>query len=408
MAVGSITFPEMPPVSGVCWSAVAAHIRKPDRLDLALMTFPGDAVLAGVFTTNVFRAAPVTLAMAQLAAHAERPVCGFLVNTGYANAGTGEAGMAVARQLTAATAAQLGGVEVMPFSTGVIGEALPTGPVLAALPTLVEGLSDGGWADAARAIQTTDTRPKGACERLQLSDGSEIRINGIAKGAGMIRPDMATMLAFVATDARLETRLAERMLMQAVNLSFNRITVDGDTSTNDACMLVATGCHGPLVDDPDSADAQAIQSALTRLCQSLSRQIVMDAEGATRVLDIHVRADNEKDALEVAYTIAHSPLFKTALFAGDPNWGRILAAVGRARLSSPLDLDQVNIRLGKVELIRAGAPAPNYRESLGAEEMGKPEVALFVSITSGTGVDVQVTTSDLSYDYVRINAEYRT
>ncbi len=394
------------PVAGIRLGTAAAGIKHQGRDDLLLLELAAGSVCVGLFTRNAFSAAPVEVAKAHLLQDMPRF---FLVNSGNANAGTGNAGidaanrccMAVA-QLTDCSAAQ-----VLPFSTGVIGEPLPVERIAGALPTALEGLSADGWEAAARAIMTTDTVPKLASRQVELA-GSPVTVTGIAKGSGMIRPDMATMLAYLATDATLEPGLLRQCLQQAAASSFNSISVDGDTSTNDACMLIATGRSAAApVKDADSAEFQLISGAIEEVCQDLARAIIRDGEGATKLVTVEVVAAASLDeAREVAYTVAHSPLVKTALFAADPNWGRILAAVGRAGVED-LDISKVELWLDDVCIVRGGGRASDYTEAAGAEVMAREELTIRVVLGRGT-VDTRVLTCDLSYDYVRINVEYRT
>jgi len=356
-----------------------------------------------VFTQNAFCAAPVIVAREHLSQ--EQPVC-LLINTGNANAGTGEAGIHDARLCCESVAKQAGCVPraVLPFSTGVIGESLPVEKILAGIPDALAQLDEHGWAAAATGILTTDTVPKGASEKIEI-DGQAVTITGIAKGAGMIRPDMATMLAFIATDANIGRDSLQDCLSHAVGRSFNRITVDGDTSTNDACVLVATGKGMAL--EPGTQGYTQFSEALTDICARLARAIVRDGEGATRFVTIAVEEGGTTDeCLQLAYTIAHSPLVKTALFAGDPNWGRILAAVGRAGLAD-LDLSQIEIYLDEVCIVRGGGRAADYTEAAGQQVMDRKEVTIRVVLNRGA-CNEAVWTCDLSYDYVKINAEYRT
>jgi glutamate N-acetyltransferase/amino-acid N-acetyltransferase len=393
------------PVAGFRLGTACAGIKYPDRRDLVVMEMAPGSTCAAVFTRNAFCAAPVTLARRHLAAMPPRYL---LVNSGNANAGTGERGMQDARGCCERLAglAGLPAEAVLPFSTGVIGESLPVEKLTAAIPAAMANLADNGWADAARGIMTTDTVPKAMSRQLQL-DGQIITITGMAKGSGMIRPDMATMLAYIATDAAIEADMLQSCLDGAVARSFNRITVDGDTSTNDACVLVATGgCGMPVIRDRDSRYEQ-LASAVTEICEWLARAIVRDGEGATKFVTVIVEQGATADeCLQVAYTIAHSPLVKTALFASDPNWGRILAAVGRSGLPG-LDLAGVDIHLGEVCLIRGGEPAADYTEAAGQAAMSGEEITIRVLLDRG-GASERVWTCDLSYDYVRINAEYRT
>ena len=399
--------PALPPVPGLRLGAVAAGIRYPERLDLvALQLAPGSRV-AAVFTRNAFCAAPVRVARRHLAA------CGgaarlLLINTGNANAGTGEVGLRAALDCctAAGAAAGLPAETVLPFSTGVIGEDLPLSPIRAALPSLLARLRPDGWSEAARGILTTDTRPKMAWREVR--DGERrYRLAGIAKGAGMLRPDLATMLAFLASDAPLAQPLLETLLRRAVESSFHRITIDGDTSTNDAVVLAASGDATPLENDPASPLARAFGAALESLCLELAQALVRDGEGATKFVEIAVRGGaSARECLDVAFTIAHSPLVKTALFAGDANWGRVLAAIGRAGLAE-LDVAAVRIAVNDTLIAEGGARAASYSEEAGARAMAAPELRLAIDLGRGTARET-VWTSDFSHDYVRINAEYRS
>ncbi len=404
MAVGFTGLPELLPISGLRIGVASAGIKTPGRRDVVVMELASAATCAGTFTRNAFCAAPVSVAKRHMAASATRY---FLINTGNANAGTGRPGLVAAEQSCAALAALVDcrPDEVLPFSTGVIGEPLPLPKITAALPQAVAALAADGWTDAAHGILTTDTVPKG-CSRRVTVDGGEVTITGIAKGSGMIRPDMATMLAFVATDACIETALLQQLLGSAVRHSFNRITVDGDTSTNDSCMLAATGGSGIEVRS-GSDDVEAFRAALTDVCETLAQAIIRDGEGATKLITVEVTGGRDEEECEqVAYTIAHSPLVKTAFFASDPNWGRILAAVGRAGVRE-LDLDAVTIHLGDVCIVRDGGRALDYTEEQGRKVMAQSEISVHVALARGDAA-VRVWTCDFSYDYVRINAEYRT
>jgi len=360
---------------------------------------------AAVFTQNAFCAAPVIVARE----HLVRQQPGYLlVNTGNANAGTGDAGMRDARECCAALARHAGcsAQEVLPFSTGVIGEPLPAGKIQSSLPAAMQRLDEHGWSDAATGILTTDTVAKGASKRIVL-DGETITITGIAKGSGMIRPDMATMLAFIATDATVERDVLQDCLLAATEKSFNRITVDGDTSTNDACVLVATGKSAAPAIAKNDVNYELYCSAVTDVCTQLAQAIIRDGEGATRFVTIAVESGRSRDeCLDVAYTIAHSPLVKTALFAGDPNWGRILAAVGRAGVTA-LELKNVQIYLDDVCIVRDGGRAPDYTEAAGQQVMNRKDITIRVVLNRGESSE-EIWTCDLSYDYVKINAEYRT
>ncbi|AGA92322.1 glutamate N-acetyltransferase/amino-acid acetyltransferase [Thioflavicoccus mobilis 8321] len=394
------------PIAGLRLAATAAGIRYRARDDLVLMALGEASRCAAVFTRNAFRAAPVLVAERHLAAATPRYL---LINAGNANAGTGERGLADALASCAAVAEGTGcqAEEVLPFSTGVIGEPLPMAPITAALPVLVARLDSAAWPAAARAIMTTDTRAK-LVSRIFEVEGRTAAVTGIAKGSGMIRPDMATMLAFIATDAAVDRDLLRRCLTEAVAGTFNAITVDGDTSTNDACVLVATGALGNReIIDPASPDYAALAEAVTAVCDALATAVVRDGEGATKLVTLLVEeAADAAEARRVADTIAHSPLVKTALFASDPNWGRILAAVGRAGLAD-LDIAQVRIWLGDVLIVTAGGRAPDYTEAAGRAVMAAPEITIRVALGRGRA-SARVLTCDLSYDYVRINAEYRT
>ena len=391
-------------ISGVRLSALASGIRYKDRLDLVLIEVPEQATLAGVFTRNAFCAAPVKIAREHLAAAKTRY---FLINTGNANAGTGAEGEKVALQCCQwlADAAGVQAEQVLPFSTGVIGEALPADKIHAAIPELYAALSPDSWLPAATGIMTTDTHPKFRTRSLQLA-GQDCRISGIAKGAGMIKPNMATMLAFVFSDICVELATLQGQLEDMVSQSFNRITVDGDTSTNDACMLVASG-KGVVFDELEAADQESYLAAVRDIFQELATDLIRDAEGGTKFITIKVTGGgNEQECLAVAYALAESPLVKTALFASDPNWGRILAAVGRAEVEH-LDLSGVSIRLGKLSLIENGELSASYSESLGKQQVDQTDIEISVELSRGSYTET-VWTSDLSHDYIRINAEYRT
>lgn len=404
MAVALKTMPLLRPVAGVRLAAASAGIRKTARDDLMLIELAPGSTCAALFTRNAFCAAPVSVARQHLLSAAPRLL---LTNAGNANAGTGEAGVHAAQTCCGAAADVLGceSTEVLPFSTGVIGEPLPVTKLVAALPQAVKQLRAEGWNAAAQAIMTTDTVPKGASRQV-VTPAGPIVITGIAKGAGMIRPDMATMLAYLATDAAVPTALLQTCLAAAVDRSFNRITIDGDTSTNDACVLAASG-HGPVRINSRDKLYGAFCEAVNEVCLELAQAIVRDGEGATKFVTVVVdQGRSEQECLRVAYTIAHSPLVKTALFASDPNWGRILAAVGRAGISE-LALDGVMIYLDDVCIVRHGGRADDYTEEAGQRVMRQDELTIRVSLGRGDA-DACVWTTDLSYDYVKINAEYRT
>ncbi len=406
MAVGWQGWPEMHPVAGIRLGSACAGIREEGRRDLVIMELAEGSSCAALFTRNRFCAAPVTVAREHLRRATPRYL---LINTGNANAGTGAQGVADARACCAGLArlAELPVETVLPFSTGVIGEPLPVEAILSGLPEAWRSLSAAGWEQAACGIMTTDTVPKGASVRLAM-DGGTVSVTGIAKGAGMIRPDMATMLAFIATDAMLEPDLLQRCLDEAVECSFNRITVDGDTSTNDACLLVATGRapQEPICREDDPRYA-ALAAAVRQVCERLAQAIVRDAEGATKFITIEVQGGRDRqECLQVAYTIAHSPLVKTAFFASDPNWGRILAAIGRSGLPE-LDVGALTLHLGDVCLVRDGARDPGYREEAAQAVMDREEITIRVDLGRGAARE-RIWSCDLSHDYIRINAEYRT
>lgn len=406
MAVGLTGLPTMSPVRGVRVGVARAGIKKPDRRDLVVFELDSVATTAAVFTRNAFCAAPVVLAKSRLALVQPRLL---LINTGNANAGTGARGMTDAEACCAALA-RLAGVsedQVLPFSTGVIGEPLPVDRIVAGLPEALASLCEDGWDEAALGIMTTDTMPKGASRQFML-DGHLITVTGIAKGAGMIRPDMATMLAYIATDAAISQVALQHCLNWAANRSFNRVTVDGDTSTNDACVLIATGKAGnESITATDSMAYQQLAAVITEVCEELAQKIIRDGEGATKFITVEVNGGaTPQECLDVAYTIAHSPLVKTALFACDPNWGRILAAVGRAGLVN-LDLTAIEIYLEEVCIVRDGGRAADYSEDQGQRVMAAEEITIRVELARGPYRD-RVWTCDFSYDYVKINAEYRT
>ncbi len=400
--------PELLPVAGIRLATVSAGIKTPGRKDLVLIEGIEGTRCAAVFTRNAFCAAPVTVARDHLSACDNAPRY-LLVNTGNANAGTGSAGIADA--ITCAEAVAESGScpveKVLPFSTGVIGEPLPVDCIVAALPLAQASLKEDGWAEAAEGILTTDTRPKG-CSASFSCDGEDFVVTGIAKGAGMIRPDMATMLAYLATDAQVSDALLQQLLSEVVDLSFNRITVDGDTSTNDACVLLATGQAGnaELV-STDEPLYHHLRDALEKVCIDLAQGLVRDGEGASKFVSVEVAGGHdEQECLDVAFTVAHSPLVKTALFASDPNWGRLLAAIGRAGLQG-LDVTQVSVFLNGVLIAEGGCRAASYTEEQGVAAMAPEDIVVRIELQRGEA-SATVWTTDFSYDYVRINAEYRT
>lgn len=406
MPVGNCVFPTMYPVKGIKMGIHDSYIRYQNRKDLVIFELAEHSTVAGVFTQNAFCAAPVHVCKDHLKQHAIRYL---VINTGNANAGTGEIGLRNAYQ-TCEALAQLTGVvteNILPFSTGVIGEQLPMQRLLAGLAPALQKLDENSWHDAACGIMTTDTVPKGVSEQFEF-DGISYTITGISKGAGMIRPNMATMLGFIATDLPIAQEILQELLKQAVNQSFNRITIDGDTSTNDSCVLIATGQAGgkPLqqLDDPR---IEAFSEILNRVLKRLAQLIVQDGEGATKFITISVEGGaTTQECCDVAYSIAHSPLVKTALFASDPNWGRILAAIGNAGVPH-LDVNQVNVWLDDVQICQNGGVAQSYTEAAGAAVMAKTEFTIYVDLQRGEAKDT-VYTCDLSYDYVKINADYRS
>lgn len=408
MAVGNDTLPPLQPVPGIRLGTVSAGIKTPGRKDLVLMELTAGTRCAAVFTRNAFCAAPVTVARQNLTACDFQPRY-LLVNTGNANAGTGSPGLESAQACTAsvARAAGVSPEEVLPFSTGVIGEPLPVALIEQAVPAAMDALSEAGWSEAAEGILTTDTRPKGLSVRFNC-DGVDYVVTGVAKGAGMIRPNMATMLAYLATDVAVEQPLLQEMLSQVVDTSFNRISIDGDTSTNDACVLLSTGAAGnaPL-GDTDQPLYRALREAVEEVCVTLAQALVRDGEGASKFVTVQVNGGrDEKECLDVAFTIAHSPLVKTALFASDPNWGRLLAAIGRAGLAD-LEVERVGLYLNEVLIAQNGCRAASYTEDQGAQAMRPEDIVIRVELQRGDN-SVAVWTCDFSYDYVRINAEYRT
>jgi glutamate N-acetyltransferase/amino-acid N-acetyltransferase len=394
------------PVSGVELGWAEAGIRKPGRKDLLVIRLASTATVAGVFTRNRFAAAPVLVCREHL--HGGGPIGALVVNTGNANAGTGAAGLADARATCEAVGRLLGVAPqtVLPFSTGVIMEPLPVDRLVAGLPQAVSSLAQGHWLEAAEAIMTTDTLPKAVSRRVTIA-GREVTVTGIAKGAGMIRPNMATMLGFVAMDAAVPRDILQLMTLHAADHSFNRITVDGDTSTNDSFVVMASGAGAlKITKRADSAFAP-LQEALTDVARTLAQAIVRDGEGATKFIEVRVEeARSVDEAAQVAYAVAHSPLVKTAFFASDPNLGRILAAVGNAGVAD-LDPARVQLRLDDVWVVRDGGRHPEYREADGQRVMKQSEILVHLQLGRGAE-STSVWTTDFSHDYVSINADYRS
>ncbi len=395
------------PVRGVQLGYAEAHIRKPNRKDLLVMRFAPGSRVAGVFTQNRFCAAPVVLCKEHLATGKE--IRGLVVNTGNANAGTGEDGMLRARRTCEALAGLLGCADgqVLPFSTGVIMEPLPVDRVVAGLPACIADLREDNWLNAAQAIMTTDIVAKGASCQIEVN-GKTVTVTGIAKGSGMIHPNMATMLGYIATDAAVSQPALESMIHYAVNRSFNCITVDGDTSTNDSLVLIATGQNGgEEIVDTHGADYRALRDAVTEVAAQLAQAIVRDGEGATKFMTIQVEGGrDEAECRKIGYAIAHSPLIKTAFFASDPNLGRILAAIGYAGVAD-LDVNLIQLYLGDVLVAENGGRAPSYQEADGQRVMKESEITVRVALGRGKS-HATVWTCDFSYDYVKINADYRT
>jgi len=397
----------MLPVRGVKLGVAEAGIRKAGRKDLLLMTLAEGTRVAGVFTQNRFCAAPVQVAKEHLASG--RPPRALLVNTGNANAGTGKIGIARARASCeeAARLARCDPRQVLPFSTGVIMEPLPVERIVTGLPACIADLREDNWARAAEAIMTTDTVPKARSRHVHLGGGAAT-MTGIAKGAGMIRPDMATMLGFVATDAAVAQGTLQHLVADAAAHSFNRISVDGDASTNDSFVLIATGAGGgSMIDNPGHPGFAALREALLEVSQGLAQAIVRDGEGATKFITVRVdKGRDEAECADVAYSIAHSPLVKTAFFASDPNLGRLLAAIGNSGVRD-LEVGRVELYLDDVLVSKDGGRAPAYREEDGKRVMAKSEITVRVVLNRGPAATT-VWTCDLSHDYVTINAEYRT
>ena len=391
-------------VAGLELGWAEAAIRKPDRKDVLVVRIAEGASVAGVFTQNRFAAAPVLVCREHL--RANRGVRALLINTGNANAGTGQPGLAAARESCVALARLIGCDvnQVLPFSTGVIMEPLPTERLIAGLPQAVGRLGEDHWLQAAQAIMTTDTVPKAVSRRIDIG-GVQVTVTGIAKGAGMIRPNMATMLGFIATDAAIAPDMLQRLTARAAHHSFNRITIDGDTSTNDSLVVIATG-RGPYVGSHESAGAAFVE-VLNEVALELAQAIVRDGEGATKFIEVRVeQAATEAEARQVAYAVAHSPLVKTAFFASDPNLGRILAAVGYAGVDD-LDPGSVQMHLDDVHVVRNGGRHPDYREEDGQSVMKKSEIVVRLQLGRGQS-NASVWTTDLSHDYVSINADYRS
>ena len=399
------------PVAGVALGTAQAGIRKAGRRDLLVIKLDAGARVAGVFTQNRFCAAPVVVTREHLAnsGGANASVCALVVNTGNANAGTGESGIAHARLTSTELARLLGceGRQILPFSTGVIMEPLPVDRLVAGLPACIADLREDNWFNAAQAIMTTDTLPKAVSHQVRIG-GAMVTITGIAKGAGMIHPNMATMLGFIATDARVSLPLVKSAVAHAAERTFNCITVDGDTSTNDSFMLIASGKAAmPEIVDAHSAEFSAFCDAVTQVAARLAQAIVRDGEGATKFITVRVEGGrDEAECRKAGFAIAHSPLVKTAFFASDPNLGRILAAIGYAGIDD-LEVEKLDLYLDDVLVARNGGRNPDYREADGQRVMKQSEITVRVALNRGSAA-ATLWTCDLSHDYVSINADYRS
>ena len=397
---------QLTPVPGLQLGYAQAGIKKPGRKDVLVLKLAPGATVAGVFTTNRFCAAPVQVSKDHLAG--TQPIVALVVNTGNANAGTGEAGLANANATCAALAKLLvcEANQILPFSTGVILEPLPLEKLVAGLPAAIANLNEDRWFDAAEAIMTTDTQPK-AASRIVTIAGKRVTMTGISKGAGMIKPNMATMLGFMACDAKISQPVLQTLVKQAADASFNCITIDGDTSTNDSFMLMATGAGELEITDTASAVYHALAEAVIGLSQELAQMIVRDGEGATKFITVRVEQGRDlEECRKIAYAIGHSPLVKTAFFASDPNLGRILAAIGYAGVND-LDVNQINLYLDDVWVAKQGGRNPDYQEQDGQRVMKQSEITVRVTLARGEAA-ATIWTCDLSHDYVSINADYRS
>jgi glutamate N-acetyltransferase/amino-acid N-acetyltransferase len=397
---------QLTPVAGLQLGYAQAGIKKPGRKDVLVLKLAPGATVAGVFTTNRFCAAPVQVAQQHLAG--PQSIVALVVNTGNANAGTGEAGLANANATCAALAKLLGceANQILPFSTGVILEPLPLEKLVAGLPAAIGNLNEDSWFDAAEAIMTTDTQPKAASRVVSIA-GKRVTMTGISKGAGMIKPNMATMLGFMACDAKISQSVLQTLVKQAADASFNCITIDGDTSTNDSFMLIATGAGELEINDTASAEYHALAEAVIGLSQELAQMIVRDGEGATKFITVRVEQGRDvEECRKIAYAIGHSPLVKTAFFASDPNLGRILAAIGYAGVND-LDVNQINLYLDDVWVAKQGGRNPDYQEHDGQRVMKQSEITVRVTLARGEA-KATIWTCDLSHDYVSINADYRS
>lgn len=401
---------ELKPISGLELGYAMAQIKKENRKDLLIIRLAPGSTVAGVFTKNRFCAAPVQICREHLAKikASEKNIRALVVNTGNANAGTGEAGYQDAVKISTIVAQllKISVEQVLPFSTGVILEPLPVDRIIAGLPTAIANLKEDNWLNAAESIMTTDTVPKAASRTIQF-DGKTVTVTGMCKGSGMIHPNMATMLGYIATDAAIPQDVLEGMLKYAVARSFNCVTVDGDTSTNDSLILMATGKVDIGLTSEASLHYQELLAVITDLAQELSQKIIRDGEGASKFITITVEEGrSEEECRQVAYSVAHSPLVKTAFFASDPNLGRILAAIGYAGIED-LDVSQLKLYLDDVLVAQKGGRNPDYREEDGQSVMNKPEILVRIVLGRGNASST-VWTCDLSHDYVSINADYRS
>jgi len=406
MSVNLSVFDAFHQINGLKIGFSNAGIKQTERQDLVVFELADTATTAGIFTQNAFCAAPVQISKA----HLQQARTQYLViNTGNANAGTGEPGyqdaMAICQTLADAKGVDV--TSVLPFSTGVIGERLPMDKITAAMPGALSNMDVKNWFEASRGIMTTDTLPKGTSTQFEYM-GNTFTISGISKGAGMIKPNMATMLGFIATDAKVSKEILQSICLELGEKSFNRITIDGDTSTNDSCMLIATGANNALeLTDKNDAFYEVLKAQLEKVFIRLAQAIVRDGEGATKFVSINVSGcGNNAEALDIAYTVAHSPLVKTALFASDANWGRILAAVGRSNVKD-IKVDDIQIHLDEVCIVESGARAQSYTEEAGSAIMAQDELSINIHMGRGDATET-VWTTDLSHDYVSINADYRS
>ena len=401
-----LTIDSIFPIKGISLGIAKAHIKKPNRKDLLLVTIAEGSKVSGVFTQNAFCAAPVLLCKEHL--KNTSGIRALIVNTGCANAGTGEDGLLKAKESCEAVSELLSikPEQVLPFSTGVILESLPIDKIKNGLPDTIKNLDPTHWIDAAEAIMTTDIAPKAASRKIKIQD-KEVVISGVSKGSGMIHPNMATMLSFIATDASINQILLDKLLKEVTEESFNCITVDGDTSTNDSFILIATGKAEHIEINQEDQSYKALRDAIREVAIELAQAIVRDGEGATKFITIQVESGrDDAECRKVGFAIAHSPLIKTAFFASDPNLGRILAAIGYADVDS-LDITKIQLFLGNVLVAEKGGRASSYTEAQGQEVMKHPEISMRILLNRGHA-KATIWTCDFSYDYVKINADYRT